>query len=92
MRSFICAHQLSLAPSGAVRIVVGSFGQIPKAALLDASFRAAEFNINPEIHFAFTFKQIREVLVWDMEHVYFMVGDTVLREKEYGELGVWTMW
>ena len=34
--------------------------------------------VDPGIHFAFTFKQIREVLVWDMEHVYFMVGDTVL--------------
>ena len=36
--------------------------------------------VDPEIHFAFTFKQIREVLVWDMEHVYFMAGDIVLRQ------------
>ena len=40
--------------------------------------------VDPGIHFAFrlTFKRIREVLVWDnhMEHVYFMVGDTVLRQ------------
>ena len=32
--------------------------------------------VDPDIHFTFTFKQIREVLVWDMEHVYFMAGDT----------------
>jgi hypothetical protein len=35
---------------------------------------------DPEIHFAFTFQQIRDILVWDMDHVYFMVGDAMLKQ------------
>jgi len=33
-----------------------------------------------QIHYGFTFQQIREVLVWDMDNVYFKVGDTILKQ------------
>ena len=33
-----------------------------------------------DIHYAFTFQQIRDVLIWDMENVFFMVGNVVLRQ------------